>query len=93
MDRYEATRLLEKELFRYRNEPYGRLLRLLEEQDDFTVAAPSGKVYQVEINAVWGRKKRGELMVVGAIDDGGLRAFMPLTLSFTIRPDGTFVGE
>ncbi len=66
---------------------------MLREQDDFTVTAPSGKVYQVEIQAVWSRKKDGELMVCGAIDDGGLRAFVPLTMDFIIRPDGTFVGE
>jgi nucleotide-binding universal stress UspA family protein len=86
-------RLLEKELSRYRKERYESLLRLLKEQDDFEVTAPSGTVYQVEIQAVWKREKNGDLMVCGAIDDEGIRAFAPLTMDFIIRPDGTFVGE
>jgi hypothetical protein len=31
--------------------------------------------------------------VLGSIDDGGWRAFAPLTRSFIKSPDGTFVGE
>ena len=93
MDKPEATRLLEKELSRYRAERYESLLRLLNDQDAFEVTAPSGIVYQVEILAVWNRKKNGDLKVIGAIDDGGFRAMIPLTMGFIIRPDGTFVGE
>jgi hypothetical protein len=31
--------------------------------------------------------------VLGAIDDGGLRAFVPLCDDFIMAPDGSFVGE
>jgi hypothetical protein len=30
---------------------------------------------------------------MGAIDDGGVRALMPLGESFILAPDGSFVGE
>jgi hypothetical protein len=33
------------------------------------------------------------ILVVGSIDDGGLRAFFPLSSSFIMARDGTFVGE
>jgi hypothetical protein len=41
----------------------------------------------------WNRKKNGDLRMIGAIDDGGFEASMPLTLEFIIRPDGTFGEE
>jgi len=31
--------------------------------------------------------------MMGGIDDGGLRAFMPLCDDFIIAPNGRFVGE
>jgi hypothetical protein len=30
---------------------------------------------------------------VGSIDDGGWRAFLPLTDGLVVAPDGTIVGE
>ena len=37
--------------------------------------------------------RRGHLRVLGSIDDGGIRAFFPLTDSFIMAPDGSFIGE
>ena len=60
-----------------------------------TTSSPlhSGKQYQVEIEFFWDGKPDKNIRVMGAIDDGGLRAMMPLTESFILSPDGTFVGE
>jgi hypothetical protein len=31
--------------------------------------------------------------VIVNVDDGGFRAFVPLTADFIVGPDGSFVGE
>ena len=57
------------------------------------VVGPSGSQYQVEITGFWDDRKAGNLRVIVTIDDGGWRAFMPLTTGFIVGPDGSFVGE
>jgi hypothetical protein len=57
------------------------------------VKGPSGKTYQLEIQAVWDDPKKENLRVMGAIDDGGFRVFFPLTDDFIITRDGKFIGE
>lgn len=93
MDRNEAKAILAQELAAYRNRSYGELLYLLETQDTREVKGASGKIYQIEIQAVWDDKKGGNLRVMGAIDDGGIRAFVPLTDDFIISQDDSFIGE
>ena len=94
VDRQEARELLNKHLGSYRAEGYTALLRLLHKPDSFEVEAASGTEYQIEISAVWDGKDGGDLRVMGAIGDGGLRTFIaPLCSDFIIRPDGTFAGE
>lgn len=89
----EAHEILAKKLQGYRAKSYVELKRLLTEQDTFEVTAPSGNSYQLEIQAVWDDRPEGNLRVMGNIDDGGIRAFFPLTYDFIISPDGHFVGE
>ncbi len=72
---------------------YNELQYLLNEQDTPEVKTESGAKYQLEIQAVWDDKKDGNLRVMGSIDDGGLRAFKPITNDFIITPNGTFIGE
>ena len=93
MDKEEAKDILTKELEAYRKQSYEDLLRLINTQDTKEVTGHSGTVYQLEFQAVWDGKKDGNLRVIGAIDDGGLRAFIPLTEDFILTPDGSFVGE
>jgi hypothetical protein len=47
----------------------------------------------LEIEAHWDDRKKRTLRVYVAVDDGGLRALMPLTRSFIIAPNGSFIGE
>ena len=58
-----------------------------------TSSAPAGREYQTEVNVLWDDRPGGNIRVIGSIDDGGLRAFAPLTDSFIKAPDGSFVGE
>ena len=78
-----------------RREPYGTLVaRYLRESDEYTVVAESGVQYQVEVQAFWDRPRQpGDLRVIIAIDDGGWRAFRPLSTDFIVASDGSFVGE
>ena len=55
--------------------------------------ADDGTDCQVEINVFWDHKPDGDIRVIFAIDDGGWRALLPVTDSFIIARDGTFVGE
>ena len=93
MNNEEAIALLEQELARFRAEPYAELVgRTTTGPVDLTRTAPSGRTYQVEIQVVWDGRPGGNIRVLGAVDDGGWRAFMPLTRDFIKAPDGS-VGE
>jgi hypothetical protein len=41
----------------------------------------------------WDGERGGNVRVISTIDDGGLRAFVPLSDSFIKAADGSFVGE
>jgi len=94
MDSIEARAILAAELARYRAKSYVELQRLLGNIDVLEVRGGSGTVYQIEIEVVWDGRPFRDLLVMGGIDDGSLRAaFGPLIDSFIVRPDGSFVGE
>lgn len=92
MNNDEAISVLAREMEPYRALAYGELLQLLDETKHIDTTGPSGSSYQVELLVTWDDKSKGDLRVIGSIDDGGWRAFVPLTDSFILRPDGTFVG-
>jgi hypothetical protein len=91
----EAKRVLDGVVAGLRPEPYEALVaRYLGEPDGRTVVAESGVEYQVEVQGLWDSPRRpGNLRVMISIDDGGWRAFSPLTTDFIVAPDGSFVGE
>ena len=93
MNKEEAIGVLNTSLSKYRAKSYNELQYLLNEQDTLEVKAESGAKYQLEIQAVWDDKKDGNLRVMCSIDDGGLRAFKPISNDFIITPNGTFIGE
>jgi hypothetical protein len=91
----EAKRVLDGVVAELRREPYRTLVALyLHESDERTVVAESGFQYQVEVQAFWDSPHQaGDLRVIIAIDDGGWRAFRPLSTDFIVASDGSFVGE
>lgn len=94
MDNEEAIRLLEAELVMFRQESYDKLVsRMSAESLAFKRVAPSGAKYQVEIQVFWDDRRNGNIRVMGSIDDGGWRAFVPLCRAFIRAPDGSFVSE
>ena len=93
MDKAEAKSLLSQELSRYRELPYAKLFSLVDKIETFERAAPSGVTYQIEMQVFVDDESRQTVRVLGSIDDGGWRAFAPLTDDFILAPDGSFVGE
>jgi len=93
----EAIEVLGLELTKFRDEPYASLVARMSSdcQDciDQEVMAPTGRKYQVQVQVVWDGPPGGNVRVMGAIDDGGWRAFMPLCRDFIKAPDGSFIGE
>ena len=57
------------------------------------VDGPSGHRYSIETSVFWDGAKDRDLRVIVAIDDGGWRAYAPMTDDFIMSPDGSFVGE
>jgi hypothetical protein len=93
MDETEATTILEAELARYRKRSYVDLWDLAKAPRTVEIVGPSGVKYQLEAQAWWDDASRTNIRVVLSIDDGGWRAFVPLSRGFLIAPDGSFVGE
>ena len=93
MEKDKAAAILAKHLEPYRGKPYAALKDLIGQVDAHEVPIASKLTYQIKIQAFWDDKPYGDIRVSGAIDDGGWRAFFPLTDEFIISPDGTFVGE
>jgi hypothetical protein len=93
MDKAEARRVLSEHLESYRARSYRELASQIDEVDTREFLAPSGNLYQVEIQVLWDDQPGGNLRVIGSIDDGGWSAFRPVTDDFIMAPDGRFVGE
>ena len=94
MNSAEALGLLETALGRLRALSYEDLSQRVDAEPEIAEAhGPSGAVYQLEFSVMWDGSPRGNVRVMGSVDDGGWRAFVPLTRSFIKGPDGTFVGE
>lgn len=89
----EAEGLITSALAKYREWSWLDLCPLIDEPVHFDVVGASGAQYQVEISAVWESAPQGNVLVIGSIDDGGWRAWSPLSKSFIKAPDGRFVGE
>lgn len=93
MNAQEARTILAAKLAEYRAWPYARLAGRVGDEDHFEIAGPSGADYHVEIQFFWDDHPIQTVRVMGSVDDGGLRAFVPLCASFLLAPDGQFAGE
>ena len=94
MDNEEAAGLLEEELAVFRKESYADLARRIAEGSlDYERTASNGRKYHIEIQFFWDNHPGGNIRVVGSIDNGGWRAFVPLNRDFIKSGDDSFVGE
>jgi hypothetical protein len=96
VDKQEALGVLERRLSKLRLESYSDLVaEWLDRSDLEQLPGQSGVVCQVKVEGDWDDpgQQGGNLRILGLIDDGGWRAFAPLTDSFIVAPDGSFIGE
>lgn len=93
MNQAEANRILEMHLERARNRTYEELRGLIGNPETDDVKGSDGTSYQVETDALWDDRAQGNLRVLISVDDGGLRAFAPVTADFILSSAGAFVGE
>ena len=93
MDKRLARDLLRSELGSYRSLSYAALVQMLDEPVHKEVVGPDGRAYQIEVQVFWDGKPGDNVRVLASIDDGGWRAFCPLTDDFILSPTGAFVGE
>lgn len=88
MNNDEARLIVRQELMKYRSRPYVELSPLVGAQiPTLVVKAASGADYQVVIQIHWDGKCDGDIRVVGLVDDGGWRAFMPVAEDFITGPN------
>jgi hypothetical protein len=92
MDNDEAIRLLEQELAPFRGLSYAALVDKIQESPMAYERSVGGASYQIEIE-VFCHRPGETIYVIGSVDDGGWRAFSPLTRSFMKSPDETFGDE
>lgn len=89
MDKAEAQRLLAGQIEHLRKLSHGELRERLDQEETFELQGPSGTTYQLEVQVFWDGRRDENLRVVVAIDDGGWRAFAPLTSDFIIASEGS----
>jgi hypothetical protein len=86
MNKSEAQQILSQRLARFTSRSHAQLAPLVEsrhvEADE--IQGASGATYQIEIQFFWDDQPGGAIRIIGSIDDGGLRAFFPLTDSFLV---------
>ena len=94
MNKKEALEIIEKELSVFRSKNYSELKdRIGSEPFVKELTSELGNFYQIEIQVFWDSEPNGNIRVIGSIDDGSLRAFVPLNSDFIMSPTGNFVGE
>jgi hypothetical protein len=94
INKAEALAALREELHKWRGRSYEELVALIG-GETYSLAAlgQSGARYQITVQIFWDAKPEGNVRVFGCVDDGGWRAFLPLSDSFIVASDGRFVGE
>jgi hypothetical protein len=93
MDYNEARQLLEAEVEEWRLRSYAELSREVGHWRRFETTGPSGEHYEGHIQVFWQGLAHGPVKVIGSIDDGGWRTFVPLMTNFTVTPDGTLLSQ
>jgi hypothetical protein len=91
MNTQEAPDLLERHLATFVGRSYAELVSLIDRPQTMTAKGASGTEYQLEFEVFYDSKRGGDIRIMGHIDDGGMRAFSPLTIDEIMRPTGELV--
>ena len=87
MDRQEAGILLGQYLDELESLGYSSLSTRIGEDIVFEREGRAKVMYQIEVAIRWEHKPNGAVLILGAIDDGGLSAFLPLSDSRLVLPE------
>jgi hypothetical protein len=93
LDTRAAQKVLDKWVAKLRSVPYRELASRVGSVTTDDVARDGERSWQVEVQVAWEDEPDGNVRVTVSIDDGGLRAFVPLTNDFIKAPSGEFIGE
>ena len=93
MDKMEARRILSERLARYRPLSYKELVGRIGNVDRENIPRTGIEPWQLVFEFFWDNPPNGDIRVMGSIDDGGFRTFVPMTDSFIKAPSGEFVDE
>jgi hypothetical protein len=93
MSREIARAIIEDKLNKLRKFSYGELVKLVGQIRCDHINAPNGEEYQLETETRWDSKTGGNIRVIVAVDGPGVSAFRPLTETFIMSADGSFIGE
>ena len=77
----------------YRELPYSELVSRIEKIETLQVTRPEAAPWQLEFQFYWDSEPGGAVRVMGSIDDGGIRAYFPVTDSFIKDANGAYIGE
>ena len=91
MNEQIAQALINSEMRRLETLSYTHLVSMIGKVETKELVGEDGKNYQLEIQAFWDSKKGDNVRLIVAVDDGGWRAYKPLTDGFIMRPDGSLV--
>ena len=91
MDTVAARKVLNAWLAKLRAVPYRELAARVDSVTNDEVARDSERSWQLEVQVLWDDEPGGNIRVTASIDDGGLRAFVPMTDGFVKTPSGDIV--
>lgn len=74
-----AKELLAQELELLEAQEYRDVAEMIDSSVVKTRVGRDGKGYQIEIQAFWDSKPKGDVRLICSVDDGGLRAFAPIS--------------
>ena len=93
MDPIEALGVLSVEAMKFAGRSHAELSSLIDEPVHLQVVGPGGSEFQVEVSAAWDDNPGQTLRLFFSVDDGGVRAFVPLTRGALVPPGAVFDGE
>ena len=80
MNKSLAISILEPELDKFFDKSWDELkTQIGEEPHADEINGSDGVEYQIEIQCFWDDKKGGSIRIMGSVDDGGFRAYFPIT--------------
>lgn len=93
MDKKRAKAALQGVVDEYRSKPYDFWKERIGREPLKHEKEADGVHYQIAVEAHWDDRPDEAIRVLFTIDDGGWRAMLPVTDSFILMPDGSFLDE